>query len=129
MLSFHGKTEKSDSARFEKIRGPIRPTLGSKSLKAHGRDPQPQIFKIVDQRFVQAHTIKALHLNMTISEQQIARVQQPAPHFAGKAVVNGQFEDVSLDQLRGKWVLLFFYPMGIGFLQVTAKNRTNKPGI
>jgi len=41
---------------------------------------------------------------------------QPAPNFAVKAVHNGQFVDVSLDQYRGKYVVLFFYPLDFTFV-------------
>ena len=59
---------------------------------------------------------------MTVSEvKQVARVQMPAPHFEGKAVVKGEFEDISLNKYAGKWVLLFFYPMGIFLTLLTIK--------
>ena len=41
---------------------------------------------------------------------------QPAPAFKAKAVVNGQFVDVSLSDLRGKYVVLFFYPLDFTFV-------------
>lgn len=31
-----------------------------------------------------------------------ARVQQPAPHWSGTAVIGDEFVDISLDQYRGK---------------------------
>jgi peroxiredoxin len=31
--------------------------------------------------------------------------------FAGTAVKEGSFEEISLKQYEGKWVLLVFYPM------------------
>jgi alkyl hydroperoxide reductase subunit AhpC len=43
-------------------------------------------------------------------------VQKPAPSFKARAVVNGQFTDVSLADLRGKYVLLFFYPLDFTFV-------------
>lgn len=40
-------------------------------------------------------------------------IKKPAPHFAGTAVVNGQFKEISLDQYKGKYVVLFFYPLDL----------------
>ncbi|KAA1476385.1 peroxiredoxin [Dentipellis sp. KUC8613] len=46
-----------------------------------------------------------------------ARIQKPAPAFNGiKAVVAGQFVDVSLSDYLGKWVILLFYPMDFTFV-------------
>ncbi|KAI9014881.1 C-terminal domain of 1-Cys peroxiredoxin [Gaertneriomyces sp. JEL0708] len=39
-----------------------------------------------------------------------------APAFKGTAVVNGDFKEVSLDQYKGKYVVLFFYPMDFTFV-------------
>jgi len=39
-----------------------------------------------------------------------------APEFAGKAVVNGVFKDVSLSQYVGKYVVLLFYPADFTFV-------------
>lgn len=35
----------------------------------------------------------------------------PAPQFKGTAVVDGAFKEISLDDYKGKWVILFFYPL------------------
>ncbi|KAK4046643.1 cTPxI [Microbotryomycetes sp. JL201] len=45
-----------------------------------------------------------------------ARVQQPAPAFEAKAVVDGIFDNVKLEQFKGKWVILLFYPMDWTFV-------------
>nr|ALS04220.1 peroxiredoxin 1 [Acartia pacifica] len=42
--------------------------------------------------------------------------QMPAPHFKGTAVVNGQFADIDLEQYKGKYVVLFFYPLDFTFV-------------
>lgn len=39
-----------------------------------------------------------------------ADVGMPAPVFSLDAVVNKEFRKVSLEEYRGKWVVLFFYP-------------------
>ena len=46
----------------------------------------------------------------------VALIQKPAPDFAGPAVVDGLFEDISLKDYAGKWVVLFFYPMDFTFV-------------
>jgi len=44
-------------------------------------------------------------------------VGKPAPNFAAKAVMpDGSFQDVALSELRGKHVLLFFYPLDFTFV-------------
>ncbi|CDK29357.1 unnamed protein product [Kuraishia capsulata CBS 1993] len=43
-------------------------------------------------------------------------VQKPAPGFTATAVVDGVFEEVSLEQYKGKWVLLAFIPMAFTFV-------------
>lgn len=40
-------------------------------------------------------------------------INKPAPQFAGTAVVNGEFKQISLDQYKGKYVVLFFYPLDL----------------
>lgn len=41
---------------------------------------------------------------------------QPAPDFAGTAVVNGEFKDIKLSDYEGKYVVLFFYPADFTFV-------------
>lgn len=44
------------------------------------------------------------------------QIGKPAPDFATQAVVDGQIKDVSLQNYRGKWVVLFFYPLDFTFV-------------
>ncbi|KAK0467375.1 thioredoxin-like protein [Armillaria novae-zelandiae] len=46
----------------------------------------------------------------------VALIQRPAPSFKAAAVVDGLFEDVSLTDYLGQWVVLFFYPMDFTFV-------------
>jgi len=52
--------------------------------------------------------------------QQVAKVGEPAPNFRLDAWVGTtpgkEFKQISLDDYRGKWVLLFFYPMDFTFV-------------
>jgi len=41
---------------------------------------------------------------------------QPAPHFEGMAVVKGEFKKISLSDYKGKYVVLFFYPLDFTFV-------------
>ncbi len=41
---------------------------------------------------------------------------QAAPEFKGAAVVDGAFKDISLADYKGKWVVLFFYPLDFTFV-------------
>jgi len=43
-------------------------------------------------------------------------VQKEAPDFTATAVVGKQFQEVSLHQYRGRYVLLFFYPLDFTFV-------------
>lgn len=40
-------------------------------------------------------------------------VTQPAPHFKGTAVLNGEFKEISLEDFKGKYLVLFFYPLDL----------------
>lgn len=43
-------------------------------------------------------------------------VGQKAPEFKLPAVVGREFKDVSLSDFRGKWVVMFFYPLDFTFV-------------
>ncbi|XP_052038346.1 thioredoxin-dependent peroxide reductase, mitochondrial isoform X1 [Apodemus sylvaticus] len=43
-------------------------------------------------------------------------VTQHAPYFKGTAVVNGEFKELSLDDFKGKYLVLFFYPLDFTFV-------------
>ncbi|WP_341878832.1 peroxiredoxin [Synechococcus sp. UW140] len=44
------------------------------------------------------------------------RVGQQAPDFTATAVVDQEFKEISLSQYRGKYVVLFFYPLDFTFV-------------
>ncbi|KAF9398823.1 hypothetical protein BGZ94_005883, partial [Podila epigama] len=46
----------------------------------------------------------------------IARVGKTAPAFTATAVVDGEFKTVSLDDYKGQYVVLFFYPLDFTFV-------------
>ncbi len=41
----------------------------------------------------------------------MVEIGQKAPDFSLQALVSGDFKTVSLSEYRGKWVVLFFYPL------------------
>ncbi|OXB64471.1 hypothetical protein ASZ78_000147 [Callipepla squamata] len=43
-------------------------------------------------------------------------VTQHAPFFKGTAVVNGEFKELTLDDFKGKYLVLFFYPLDFTFV-------------
>ncbi|HTP67151.1 MAG TPA: peroxiredoxin [Geobacteraceae bacterium] len=55
-----------------------------------------------------------------------AMVGEPAPGFTLDAVVGKEFKKVSLSDYRGKWVILFFYPMDFTFVCPTEIKGFNK---
>lgn len=46
----------------------------------------------------------------------VATVRHPAPAFKKTAVIDGAFEEVSLEQYKGKWVVLAFIPLAFTFV-------------
>lgn len=40
-------------------------------------------------------------------------IQKRAPDFKGTAVIDGQFKDISLNDYKGKYLVLFFYPLDL----------------
>ncbi|XP_029962120.1 thioredoxin-dependent peroxide reductase, mitochondrial [Salarias fasciatus] len=45
-----------------------------------------------------------------------AAVTQPAPAFKATAVLNGEFKEMSLEDFKGKYLVLFFYPLDFTFV-------------
>lgn len=43
-------------------------------------------------------------------------VGQKAPAFKVPALVGSDIKDVSLDDYKGKWLVLFFYPLDFTFV-------------
>lgn len=46
----------------------------------------------------------------------MVKIGEKAPHFEAEAYVNGAFQRVKLSDFRGKWVVLFFYPLDFTFV-------------
>lgn len=52
----------------------------------------------------------------TSSRMLNARVQALAPDFQGTAVIDGSFKPLSLTDFKGKYLVLFFYPLDFTFV-------------
>ncbi len=55
------------------------------------------------------------------------QVGQKAPDFSAQALMSdGSFKDVKLSEFKGKWVVLFFYPLDFTFVCPTEIQAFNK---
>jgi peroxiredoxin (alkyl hydroperoxide reductase subunit C) len=43
-------------------------------------------------------------------------IRKPAPHFETVAYVDGDFKTVKLSDYKGKYLVLFFYPLDFTFV-------------
>jgi peroxiredoxin 3 len=43
-------------------------------------------------------------------------VQKPAPDFSTDGVIDGDFKSIQLNDYKGKWLVLFFYPLDFTFV-------------
>ena len=68
--------------------------------------PSIEFFKIHFCFLLQSQTVEDILYPTTLMGKH-------APYFRGKAVINEEFEDISLDQYAGKYLLLLFYPMDL----------------
>lgn len=50
------------------------------------------------------------------------RVGEKAPDFRLEGVINGEFKTVSLADFKGKWLVLYFYPLDFTFVCPTEVN-------
>ncbi|MBT4376916.1 peroxiredoxin [archaeon] len=50
------------------------------------------------------------------SENQILKINHPAPTFNAEAFHEGQIKKISLEDYKGKWTILFFYPADFTFV-------------
>lgn len=53
------------------------------------------------------------------SDRDLTRGRRPAPEFEATAVINKRFEQVRLREYRGRYVVLFFWPLDFTFVSPT----------
>ncbi|NCN86888.1 peroxiredoxin [archaeon] len=49
-------------------------------------------------------------------DTEILKINYPAPKFSAEAFVDGQIKKISLDDYKGKWKIIFFYPADFTFV-------------
>lgn len=50
------------------------------------------------------------------AKKSMIRVGKPAPNFTTRAFHQGKFKNIGLSELKGKWVILCFYPGDFTFV-------------
>ena len=63
----------------------------------------------------------SLHRNVrycttTTTPANLVRIGHPAPYFKCNALVKDHFKEVTLDDYKGRWLVLFFYPLVFTFV-------------
>lgn len=53
---------------------------------------------------------------MKEATQSMVKVGKPAPDFTSSAYLAGKFVNIGLEEFKGKWVLLCFYPGDFTFV-------------
>jgi len=66
-------------------------------------------------RILKTNTISRTSL-VSVRHHSYPRVTERAPNFKATAYCGGEFKDISLEDYKGKWVLLFFYPLDFTFV-------------
>ena len=59
----------------------------------------------------------------------MVKVGEPAPEFTMEGVMGREFTSVNLSDYKGKWVVLFFYPLDFTFVcptEITEFSKKNK---
>ncbi|KAK7901270.1 hypothetical protein WMY93_018039 [Mugilogobius chulae] len=68
----------------------------------------------------QQHVLPARVLQKSCFSTSLSRwgaaVTQPAPAFKATAVHNGEFREMTLEDFKGKYLVLFFYPLDFTFV-------------
>ncbi|XP_041371119.1 peroxiredoxin-like [Gigantopelta aegis] len=85
----------------------LQKQVGLQNVKCH---KQIQTHHFISNTCILSRTIS------TGSPHLSAKVQDPAPQFSGTAVVDGQFKEIKLSDYKGKYLVLFFYPLDFTFV-------------
>uniref|UniRef100_A0A7S3LTQ5 Thioredoxin domain-containing protein n=1 Tax=Aplanochytrium stocchinoi TaxID=215587 RepID=A0A7S3LTQ5_9STRA len=62
------------------------------------------------------HLLFALCLGLVFSSVKCLQVRTPAPAWSGTALVGDKFQPLSNEDFKGKWLVLFFYPLDFTFV-------------
>merc|ERR1712086_18429 len=52
----------------------------------------------------------------SMDSKQVCCIRKPAPSFKGMSYWNKKFQEISLEQFKGQYVVLFFYPLDFTFV-------------
>lgn len=76
----------------------------------------------------QERTVSLNGSSLAIIQQNNTRplVGNIAPQFKSQAYMDGQMKEISLSDYRGRWVVLFFYPLDFTFVCPTEIQEFNK---
>jgi len=74
-----------------------------------------QLVTATNSLFQNKQTLAECVRNFTVSSKLLnwPQIQKPAPEFSGTAVVKGDFKEIKLSDYKGKYVVLFFYPLDL----------------
>ncbi len=61
-------------------------------------------------------TIELKQKETVKEEMKMIKVGKPAPNFTAQAFYQGKFVNISLEEFKGKWVYLCFYPGDFTFV-------------
>jgi len=67
----------------------------------------------LDLTVLQTHKFIYFIVSSAFSPVANVKVQEQAPQFNGKAIVDGQIKNISLADFAGKYLVLFFYPLDL----------------
>ena len=63
-----------------------------------------------------AEDVKEQEVKLEEEKKNMIMVGKPAPTFTAPAFFNGEFTEVNLEDYKGKWVVLCFYPGDFTFV-------------
>ncbi|KAG7175847.1 Peroxiredoxin 1-like [Homarus americanus] len=106
------KRKQARSASFSLYDDVINPDR-LKTIPEEARGAQDDV--ITTQELVNNQTGETRQAKSMMSNQ-VPAITKPAPVFRGTAVVDGQFKEISLEDYKGKYIVLFFYPLDFTFV-------------
>lgn len=76
-------------------------------------------------RLFEAPSLIKSAISRTTAKRIRPIIQWPAPHWKGKAAINGTIEDLSLQDYAGKYLVMAFYPKDFTFVCPTELTALN----
>jgi len=85
-------------------------------LKYNRRLNKNQSIRHIPRKKISVTPIRFYSPPENTSTQDFVRVGQLAPNFESVAVVNNEVKKIKLSDYKGKWIVLFFYPLDFTFV-------------